>query len=139
MRLRRKVLWGKVDAKGELKINMDDLRNFCRMHPNRSVAVRVEVQGIEPTERLKNYWFGYVVKEMQRAMYEGGNDLTEEQTYNEIRRSCPLFVEEKYEGSWKKRLKEWGELDKAEVVEIVAWTQRWASENFNWVIDDPKQ
>lgn len=139
MRLRRKVLWGKIGKKGEMIVHWDEAEAFCRLHPDKNLIIRLEIQPTEPTEKLQNYWFGYVVKEMQRAMYESGEDLTEAQVYDRIRKNCPCFLEEKREnGVWKVRAKEWEELDSAEVVEAIAWVQRWASEEFYWIIDDPK-
>lgn len=107
------------------------------MHKGRSILVRIEVQSIEPTERMTNFFFGYVVKEMRRAYESLGEMLTEQQTYDKIRENCPIFLEEKREnGSWRVRAKEWEELSIEEAVEAISWVQRWASENFQWVIDD---
>ena len=139
MRLRRKTLWGRVGKNGAIEAHWNELEAFCRLHPNKAIVLRVEIQPTEPSEKLTNYWFGYVVKEMQRAMYESGYDYSEAQTYDAIRKNCPLFLEEKREnGVWKVRAKEWEELDIAEAVEVIAWTQRWASEEFYWIIDDPQ-
>ena len=41
-------------------------------------------------------------------------------------------------GKWKQRKKEWEELDKADVVEFVAWVQRLAAIEFNQIIQDPE-
>lgn len=108
------------------------------MHKGRSLLVRLEVQSIEPTERMTNYFFGYVVKEMRNAYENLGESLTEAQTYDKIRSNCPVFLEEKREkGAWKTRGKEWEELSVEEAVEAIAWIQRWASMEFGWIIDDP--
>jgi hypothetical protein len=108
------------------------------MHKGRSLLVRLEVQSIEPTERMTNYFFGYVVKEMRNAYENLGESLTEAQTYDKIRANCPVFLEEKREkGEWKTRGKEWEELSVEEAVEAIAWIQRWASMEFGWIIDDP--
>ena len=88
---------------------------------------------------MTNFFFGYVVKEMRNAFESLGNDYTEEQTYNEIRRNCPLFFEEKrIKGVWRRREKEWEDLDCAEAVAAIEWIQRWASIEFKWVIEDAK-
>ena len=79
------------------------------MHKGRSLLVRLEVQSIEPTERMTNYFFGYVVKEMRNAYENLGESLTEAQTYDTIRANSPA----------------------------IAWIQRWASMEFGWIIDDP--
>ena len=111
---------------------------FCRMHPNRSIILRAEIQSKEPSSKLKAYFFGYVIKEAQRAFYDAGEDYTEEQTYNRIRSVCPLFLsEERVEGKWKVRMREWEELDSAEAVEVVAWIQRYMAENYYTILNDP--
>lgn len=139
MRIRRKTLYGKIDGKGRLGFSQAVLDDFCRLFPNKNVIIRVEPQPEEPSEKLTNYFFGYIVKEMQSAMYESWELTSEEKVYNEIRRNCPLFLEEKREnGKWETRVKEWEELDLAEAVEVVSWVQQWAAEEFNWIIDDPR-
>lgn len=137
MRLRTLILWTRIGERGGLKIPADRVARFSALHKGRSVLIRMEVQSIEPTERMTNYFFGYVVKEMRRAFDSIGESLTEEQTYNKIRENCPVFLEEKREnGSWKVRAKEWEELSVEEAVEAISWIQRWASMEFEWVIDD---
>ena len=137
MRLRTLILWTRIGERGGLKIPADRVARFSTLHKGRSVLIRMEVQSIEPTERMTNYFFGYVVKEMRRAFDSIGESLTEEQTYNKIRENCPVFLEEKREnGSWKVRAKEWEELSVEEAVEAISWIQRWASMEFEWVIDD---
>ena len=138
MRVRRKTIWGKINSNGELEVRLADLDEFCRMHPNRNIIIRAEVQSIEPSGKLKAYFFGYVIKEVQRAFYDAGEDCTEEQTYNRIRAVCPLFLsEERVEGKWKVRMREWEELDSAEAVEVVAWIQRYMAENYYTILNDP--
>lgn len=137
MRLRTLTLWSRIGADGGLKIPTERVAKFSAMHPGKSVLVRVQVQPIEPTARMTNYFFGYVVKEMRNAYESLGESLTEAQTYDKIRKNCPLFLEEKREnGSWKVRAKEWEELSVEEAVEVISWVQRWASMEFQWVIDD---
>lgn len=139
MRVRSKTLFGRIDARGELKIHSDALTDFARLHKGAAVKIRVEIVPNEPTERLTNYFFGYVVKEMRQAFISVGNDFNEQETYDEIRKNCPVFFEEKREnGEWKRVEKEWEELDTAEAVEAIAWIQRWASTEMYWIIDDPK-
>lgn len=139
MRLRNRTLFGRIDASGALKIPTAPLEDFCKSHPDRAVIVRLEVQTITPSQRLTNYFFGYVVKEMRQAFATQGNDYSEEQTYDAIRAQCPVFWEEKRENrSWKRRAKEWEDMDSAEAVEAIAWIQRWASSEFYWIIEDPK-
>lgn len=139
MRIRKKTLWGTIDKSGVLHFASTELEDFCRGHSDKSCTIRVEILSKSPTERLTNYFFGYLVNEMQGAFYDNGEDYTKEQTYDEIRRRCPIFVEEKRENKgWKSRLKEWEELDVAECVEVVSWIQRYAAENLHKIISDPE-
>ena len=137
MRVRHKTIFGRIDGKGELK--MPPTADFCVLHKGASVKITIDIMPLEPTERMTNFFFGYVVKEMRSAFESFGNDYTEEETYNEIRKNCPLFFEEKrVNGEWKRKAKEWEDLDTAEAVAAIEWIQRWASMEFKWVIEDAK-
>lgn len=137
MRLKSLILWTRIGDRGGLKIPTDRVTQFASMHKGRSLLIRMEVQSLEPTERMTNYFFGYVVKEMRWAFDSIGECLTDKETYDKIRWNCPLFLEEKREnGEWKTRAKEWEELSVEEAVEAISWIQRWASMEFQWVIDD---
>lgn len=139
MRLRTKILFGRTDKNGRLKIHEEELEAFCRLHPNKAIVVRLEAYATPPSTRLTNYFFGYVVKELRQALFVKGEDLSEAQTYDLIRSICPHFLEETREkGAWKTRAKEWEELDSTEAVDTIAWIQRWASEELYWIIEDPK-
>lgn len=139
MRVRRKTIWGKINGKGELVVRFADLEEFCKMHPNRNIIIRAEVQSREPSGKLKGYFFGYLIKEAQRAMYDNGEDYTEEQTYDKLRKECPIFLsEEREEDGWRVRLREWEELDSAEAVEVIAWMQRYMAENYYLILNDPQ-
>lgn len=138
MRLKTLIIWTRIGERGGIKLPSDRISTFASMHKGKSLLVRYEVQSIEPTERMTNYFFGYVVKEMREAYESIGESLTNAQAYDKIRENCHVFLEEKREnGEWKVRVKEWEELSVEEAVEAIAWVQRWASIEFNWVIDDP--
>ena len=113
---------------------------LCNLNRERSVIIRVEVQPQEAGEKIRNYVFGYVIPEMQRILHDNGEDYTRAQTFEYLKSICPVFLDEEYlgNGKWKQRKKEWEELDKAEVVEFVAWVQRLAAIEFNQIIQDPE-
>lgn len=137
MRVRSKTIFARIGDGGEL--NLSALAPFLKLHRGSSVIVKVDVAPLEPTERMTNFFFGYVVKEMRLAYDSLGSDYTEEQTYDQIRANCPVFFEEIREnGEWKRKEKEWEDLDTAEAVEAIAWIQRWAATEFQWIIDDPR-
>lgn len=140
MRIKRKTLVGRINAEGDLIAPMQLLQDFCNLNRERSVIIRVEVQPQEAGEKIRNYVFGYVIPEMQRILHDNGEDYTRAQTFEYLKSICPVFLDEEYlgNGKWKQRKKEWEELDKAEVVEFVAWVQRLAAIEFNQVIQDPQ-
>ena len=140
MRIKRKTLVGRINAEGDLIAPMQLLQDFCNINRERSVIIRVEVQPQEAGEKIRNYVFGYVIPEMQRIFHDNGEDYTRAQTFEYLKSICPVFLEEEYlgNGKWKQRKKEWEELDKAEVVEFVAWVQRLAAIEFNQIIQDPE-
>lgn len=140
MRIKRKTLVGRINAEGDLIAPMQLLQDFCNLNRERSVILRVEVQPQEAGERIRNYVFGYVIPEMQRILHDNGEDYTRAQTFEYLKSICPVFLDEEYlgNGKWKQRKKEWEELDKAEVVEFVAWVQRLAAVEFNQIIQDPE-
>lgn len=140
MRIKRKTLVGRINAEGDLIAPMQLLQDFCNINRERSVIIRVEVQPQEAGEKIRNYVFGYVIPEMQRILHDNGEDYTRAQTFEYLKSICPVFLDEEYlgNGKWKQRKKEWEELDKAEVVEFVAWVQRLAAIEFNQIIQDPE-
>ena len=140
MRIKRKTLVGRINAEGDLIAPMQLLQDFCNLNRERSVIIRVEVQPQEAGEKIRNYVFGYVIPEMQRILHDNGEDYTRAQTFEYLKSVCPVFLDEEYlgNGKWKQRKKEWEELDKAEVVEFVAWVQRLAAIEFNQIIQDPE-
>ena len=140
MRIKRKTLVGRINAEGDLIAPMQLLQDFCNLNRERSVIIRVEVQPQEAGEKIRNYVFGYVIPEMQRILHDNGEDYTRAQTFEYLKSICPVFLDEEYlgNGKWKQRKKEGEELDKAEVVEFVAWVQRLAAIEFNQIIQDPE-
>lgn len=140
MRIKRKTLVGRINAEGDLIAPMQLLQDFCNLNRERSVIIRVEVQPQEAGEKIRNYVFGYVIPEMQRILHDNGEDYTRAQTFEYLKSICPVFLDEEYlgNGKWKQHKKEWEELDKAEVVEFVAWVQRLAAIEFNQIIQDPE-
>ena len=138
MRVVRKTLYGKTDSKGNLHCFFGELEEFCKLHPNRGIILRAEIQPIEPTERTKNYYYGYCVPEMQAAMLMSGERLTREQVDAELRKNCPICLEERMDqGHWHCRVKELDEMDQAEVNEFIEWLYQYAAENYNKILDSP--
>ena len=140
MRLRRKTIVGKITPTGELNAPWQVLTDFCSMHKDRGVILRAEILPKEPSEKSKNYFFGYIINELREILWQTyGERYTKEQTYDWIRRQCPLFLhEERENGEWRVMLKEFEELDSAEVVEVIDWIMQYVAENFNEILEEPK-
>lgn len=140
MRLRRKTIVGKINSKGELNAPWQVLTDFCSMHKDRGIILRAEILSTEPSEKTKNYFFGYIINELREILWQTyGERYTKEQTYDWIRKQCPLFLhEERENGEWRVRLKEFEELDSAEAVEVVDWIMQYVAENFNEILEEPK-
>lgn len=138
MRLRRKTIVGKIDSKGDLNAPWQVLQDFCSMHKDRGIILRAEILSKEPSEKVKAYYFGYILGEVREALMQTyGERFTKSQTDEWLRKQCPLFIEETREkGEWKVRLKEFEELDPAEANEAIEWIFQFASENLNLILDD---
>ena len=134
MRLIRKVVWGKINSKGELSFYKGELDAFLKMHPNRNVIIDVRVQPIEPSEATKNYYYGYVMPTIRRGFYEKGERFTIERAEEYLRSQCPLMWDEKD----KPRLREIDEIGTEEMSEYLEWVKEYAAENLHTIIDDPE-
>lgn len=139
MRLRRKTIVGKIDSKGNLNAPWQVLQDFCSMHQDRGVIIRAEILSKEPSEKTKAYFFGYIIDEIRGAlMQEYGERFTKEQTYDWIRKQCSLFyAEERLDGKWKVRIKEFEELSQEEANEAIDDIIQFCAENLSLIIDAP--
>lgn len=138
MRLRKKTIIGKIDSHGEPIIPWNTFKDFCSLHKDKGIIVRAEIMSKEPSEKVKAYYFGYIVPEIQEALMQTyGERFTKSKTDEWIRSQCPLFLDEtREEGKWRTRVREFEELDPAEVNEAIEWIFQFASENLNLILDD---
>ena len=92
MRVRRKTFVGRIGEHGEILCSWNVVQDFCTSHKGKPVILRLEIQPSEPSERTKNYFFGYCIPEAQNAfMSEYGEHLTKEQTYARIAEDVKNF------------------------------------------------
>lgn len=138
MRLRRKTIVCRIDEDGEPHGAWNVLWDFFSMHKGKGVIIRAEIVAKEPSEKVKAYYFGYIIPEVQDAIMQAyGERYTKSQTDEWLRSQCPLFIEETREnGVWKKRVKEIEELDSSEMNEAIEWIFQFVSENLNLILDD---
>ena len=139
MRLRNKTVIGRIDEQGKISAPWKPLEEFLSLHKGKAVMIRYSIMPEEASEKTENYFFGYVVQEIRNAfMVEYGEHLTKGETYDRIRKECPLFYkEERVDGKWKVRLREFEELDQAEVNEVIEWCFQYAAENLSCVLQNP--
>lgn len=138
MRLRRKTIIGRVNDDGELIAPWNALNDFLSMHKGRGVVLRAEIMSKEPSEKTKAYFWGYIIPEVKEALMQVyGERYTKAQTYDWLRKQCPLFIEETREkGEWRVRIKEFEELDPSEANEVIDWTIQFCAENLELIIQD---
>lgn len=138
MRVRSKVFAVRLGEHGEIIAHWDKVGEFCGQHKGKAAFMRIELQPTEPSEKTKNYFYGYIVPELRNAFMENGEHLTKEQTYNRIREICPLFSEQTREnGQWRTHLKEFEDLDQAEANEVIDFLFQWAAENLFLILENP--
>ena len=141
MRVRRKTIIGLIGEQGEIQCSWNLLQDFCSSHKGKPVILRLEIQSSEPTEKTRNYFFGYCVPEAQNAfMTEYGEHYTKEQTYDKIRQLCPIFQrQERVDGRWRTTILEFEELDQAEANDAIEWLCRFMAEEFSVILDMPRR
>jgi len=141
MRVRRKTIVGRIGENGEILCSWDIVQSFCLLHKGKPVILRLEIQPSEPSERTKNYFFGYCVPEAQNAfMSEYGEHLTKEQAYDKIRELCPLFHrQERENGRWRTTIVDFEDLDQAEMNDAIEWLARFLAEEFSIILDMPRK
>ena len=141
MRVRRKSIIGRIGENGEILCSWDTVQAFCSLHKGKPVILRLEIQPVEPSERTKNYFYGYCIPEAQNAfMTEYGEHLTKEQTYDKIRQLCPIFQkQERVDGRWRNTLQEFEDLDQAEANDAIEWLCRFLAEEFSVILDMPRR
>ena len=117
------------------------VQDFLASHKGKPVIMRLEIQPSEPSERTKNYFFGYCVPEAQNAfMSEYGEHLTKEQTYDKIRELCPLFKrQERENGKWRTTYLEFEDLAQEEANDAIEWLSRFLAEEFSCILDMPRR
>ena len=141
MRVRRKTVVGRIGERGEILCSWNMVQDFLASHKGKPVIMRLEIQPSEPSERTKNYFFGYCVPEAQNAfMSEYGEHLTKEQTYDKIRELCPLFKrQERENGKWRTTYLEFEDLAQEEANDAIEWLSRFLAEEFSCILDMPRK
>lgn len=139
MRIRRITITRRISDKGEISLDLPDVKEFCRQHCGKAVIVRIELLPIEVSEKSLAYYWKVAVPTVQRGLYELGYDLTQAQTDRFIREQIPVCHEERWEGAHKlnDHIKTPDEMDTAEFNEMLEQLKIWAAENLNVYVEEP--
>ena len=139
---RRKIsVTGTIDNNGNLRMYMDELKQFFRMHKGCRVIAKFMVESLGSSEALKGYYYNCVVPSFQEGMWDAGERLTEEDAEIKMRELSPIMLEQEYNeetGKYTTKLREISELSNAELVEYIDHLKQIAAEEYSIYIEDPQ-
>ena len=141
MKRRKIAVTGTIDNNGNLRMYMDELKQFFRMHKGCRVIVKFMVESLGSSEALKGYYYNCVVPSFQEGMWDAGERLTEEDAEIKMRELSPIMLEQEYNeetGKYTTRLREISELSNAELVEYIDHLKQIAAEEYSIYIEDPQ-
>ena len=141
MKRRKIAVTGKIDNNGNLRMYMDELKQFFRMHKGCRVIAKFMIESQGSSEALKGYYYNCVVPSFQEGMWEAGERLTEEEAEIKMRELSPIMLEQEFNNNTGKcttRLREISELSNAELVEYIDHLRQIAAEEFSIYIEDPQ-
>ena len=139
---RRKIsVTGTIDNNGNLRMYMDELKQFFKMHKGCRVMAKFMVESQGSSEALKGYYYNCVVPSFQEGMWDAGERLTEEEAEIKMRELSPIMLEQEFNentGKYTTRLREISELSNAELVEYIDHLKQIAAEEYSIYIEDPQ-
>ena len=141
MKKRKITVTGTIDNNGNLRMYMDELKQFFRMHKGCRVIAKFMVESLGSSEALKGYYYNCVVPSFQEGMWDAGERLTEEDAEIKMRELSPIMLEQEFNeetGKYTTRLREISELSNAELVEYIDHLKQIAAEEYSIYIEDPQ-
>lgn len=141
MKRRKIAVTGTIDNNGNLRMYMDELKQFFRMHKGCRVIAKFMVESQGSSEALKGYYYNCVVPSFQEGMWDAGERLTEEDAEIKMRELSPIMLEQEINeetGKYTTRLREISELSNAELVEYIDHLKQIAAEEYSIYIEDPQ-
>ena len=141
MKKRKITVTGTIDNNGNLRMYMDELKQFFKMHKGCRVIAKFMVESIGSSEALKGYYYNCVVPSFQEGMWDAGERLTEEDAEIKMRELSPIMLEQEFDektGKYTTRLREISELSNAELVEYIDHLKQIAAEEYSIYIEDPQ-
>lgn len=141
MKKRKISVTGTIDNNGNLRMYMDELKQFFKMHKGCRVIAKFMVESLGSSEALKGYYYNCVVPSFQEGMWDAGERLTEEDAEIKMRELSPIMLEQEFNeetGKYTTRLREISELSNAELVEYIDHLKQIAAEEYSIYIEDPQ-
>jgi NurA-like 5'-3' nuclease len=141
MKKRKITVTGTIDNNGNLRMYMDELKQFFKMHKGCRVIAKFMVESLGSSEALKGYYYNCVVPSFQEGMWDAGERLTEEDAEIKMRELSPIMLEQEFNeetGKCTTRLREISELSNAELVEYIDHLKQIAAEEYSIYIEDPQ-
>ena len=141
MKRRKITTTGTIDNNGNLRMYMDELKQFFKMHKGCRVIAKFMVESLGSSEALKGYYYNCVVPSFQEGMWDAGERLTEEDAEIKMRELSPIMLEQEFNeetGKYTTRLREISELSNAELVEYIDHLKQIAAEEYSIYIEDPQ-
>ena len=141
MKRRKIAVTGTIDNNGNLRMYMDELKQFFRMHKGCRVIAKFMIESQGSSEALKGYYYNCVVPSFQEGMWDAGERLTEEDAEIKMRELSPIMLEQEFDektGKCTTRLREISELSNAELVEYIDHLKQIAAEEYSIYIEDPQ-
>jgi NurA-like 5'-3' nuclease len=141
MKKRKITVTGTIDNNGNLRMYMDELKQFFKMHKGCRIIAKFMVESQGSSEALKGYYYNCVVPSFQEGMWDAGERLTEEDAEIKMRELSPIMLEQEFNeetGKYTTRLREISELSNAELVEYIDHLKQIAAEEYSIYIEDPQ-
>ena len=141
MKRRKITVTGTIDNNGNLRMYMDELKQFFKMHKGCRVIAKFMIESQGSSEALKGYYYNCVVPSFQEGMWDAGERLTEEDAEIKMRELSPIMLEQEFDektGKCTTRLREISELSNAELVEYIDHLKQIAAEEYSIYIEDPQ-
>lgn len=141
MKKRKITVTGTIDNNGNMRMYMDELKQFFKMHKGCRVIAKFMIESQGSSEALKGYYYNCVVPSFQEGMWDAGERLTEEDAEIKMRELSPIMLEQEFDektGKYTTRLREISELSNAELVEYIDHLKQIAAEEYSIYIEDPQ-
>ena len=142
MRRREITICGEIDQSGNIKIYMDELKQFMKnFKGEKLIATFKAIPKKDKSILLRSYYMNYIVPTFREAIREAGERLTLKDVDLRLSKISPIMIDETPDpknGEYFSRVKEIVELNNVEFVEFIETLQQYGAENYSIYIEDPK-